>query len=67
MRIGYHLIDRARSYCHYCGLQHLALRLLWQHDATLCYRLCGKAIHQHTVEQGEEFSEGLQVTTKRRN
>lgn len=54
-----HLIDGARSHCHDCGLQHFALRLLWQHDATFCYRLRGEALHQHPVEQGEELSEGL--------
>lgn len=67
LRTDYHLIDGAGSYCHHRGLQHLALRLFWQHDATLRYCLCGKALHQHAVKQGEEFSEGLQVRTKMGN
>lgn len=62
LRTDDYLIYRARSYCHHCGLQHLALGLLWQHDATFCHRLSGKTLHQHSVKQGEEFSEGLRVT-----
>lgn len=54
-----YLVDRAGSHSHDGGLQHFALRLLRQHDAPLRYRLCGEALHQHPVKEGEEFSEGL--------
>lgn len=54
-----HLVDRTWSNCHHSGLQHLTLRLLWQHDAPLCNRLCCEALYQHTVKQRQEFSKSL--------
>lgn len=54
-----HLVDRAWSSCHHSGLQHLPLRLFWQHDAPLCNCLCSEALYQHTVKQRQEFSKGL--------
>lgn len=60
-----HLVDRAWSSCHHSGLQHLPLRLFWQHDAPLCNRLCSEALYQHTVKQRQEFSKGLEI--KRRS
>ena len=60
-----HLVDAARSDGHHRGLQHFALRLLRQHDASLRHRLCYEALHQHPVEQREELSEGLKETADR--
>lgn len=59
-----YLGDRARSDCHHCSLQHFALRLLWQHDAPLCYSLCCEALHKHPVKQRKEFSESLETTQR---
>lgn len=59
MKVDSYLVHRARSDCHDCGLQHLALGLLWQHDATFCDGLRNKTLDQHTIKQGKELSEGL--------